>query len=158
MFFPFSLLTALPNHLFFPPIMLFCSHITAPYTGPGNPRSPPVSHTTKTGSKGKKNVDQSSPVRFGFVRIPLAGLLGTEEIEFACVLIIRFFGIVSPPHDSNQHTAIICMRFLIGTESLDVIVTCELEADKDTLASVVSRQHTMPLYMRQQGIRILSQP
>ena len=50
----------------------------------------------------------------------------------------------------------ICVCSLIGTESLDVIVTCELEADKDTLASVVSRQHTMPLYMRHQGIRTFS--
>lgn len=40
---------------------------------------------------------------------------------------------------------------LLGTASLDAIVTCELEVDKSTLASVVSRADLLPLVGRQSG-------
>ena len=40
---------------------------------------------------------------------------------------------------------------LLGTPSLDAIVTCELEATKNTLASVLSRQHLLPSAMRHTG-------
>ena len=40
---------------------------------------------------------------------------------------------------------------LIGTASLDAIVTCELEVDKSTLASVVSRADLLPFTGRQNG-------
>lgn len=37
---------------------------------------------------------------------------------------------------------------LLGTEGLDAIVTCELEADKNTLATVLGRQQLLPLSSR----------
>ena len=40
---------------------------------------------------------------------------------------------------------------LLGTASLDAIVTCELEVDKSTLASVVSRADLLPFAGRQNG-------
>ena len=40
---------------------------------------------------------------------------------------------------------------LLGTPGLDAIVTCELEATKSTLASVLSRQHLLPSGMRHTG-------
>lgn len=40
---------------------------------------------------------------------------------------------------------------LLGTPGLDAVVTCELEATKSTLASVLSRQHLLPSGMRHTG-------
>lgn len=40
---------------------------------------------------------------------------------------------------------------LLGTESLDASVTCELEVDKNTLASVIARAHLLPLAGRHSG-------
>jgi hypothetical protein len=37
---------------------------------------------------------------------------------------------------------------LLGTEGLDAIVTCELEADKNTMATVLGRQQLLPLSSR----------